>query len=131
MNTVREFDSGEDGGHVTYKNTYDVARAICAEEGLAFTDYFPTAAPATVAVKPAPTDSSENIKNTSLFIVGTAPEAELATSLGYHALVAAEFKPPLDSAFNRVALLGTARMAVLRCRIFNPERWCSLCVDAP
>lgn len=108
VNTVREFDSGEDGGHVTYKNTYDVARAICAEEGLAFTDYFPTAAPATVAVKPAPTDSSENIKNTSLFIVGTAPEAELATSLGYHALVAAEFKPPLDSAFNRVALLGNS-----------------------
>lgn len=108
VNTVREFDGGEDGGHITYKNTYDVARAICAEEGLLFTDYFPTAAPATVAVKPVPTDSSENIKNTSLFIVGTAPEAELATSLGYHALAAAEFKPPLDSAFNRVALLGNS-----------------------
>jgi hypothetical protein len=49
VNTVREFDGGEDGGHIAYKNNYDVARAICMEEGLVFTDYFPTAAPATVA----------------------------------------------------------------------------------
>jgi hypothetical protein len=65
------------------------------------------AVPATVtaksAVKAAPV---ENIKATSLLIFGTPPEAELATSLGYHALAASEFRPPLDSAFNRVALLG-------------------------
>lgn len=51
-------------------------------------------------------DSPEDIKATSLLIFGTAREVELATSLGYNALVASEFKPPLDSRFNRVALLG-------------------------
>ena len=41
-----------------------------------------------------------------MLIFGTTPEAELATSLGYRALAASEFKPPLDPAFNRVVLLG-------------------------
>lgn len=43
VSTVREFDGGEDGGQKTYKNNYDCARAICAEEGLNFEDYFPKA----------------------------------------------------------------------------------------
>ena len=43
VSTVREFDGGEDGGQKTYKNNYDCARTICAEEGLNFEDYFPKA----------------------------------------------------------------------------------------
>jgi hypothetical protein len=63
--------------------------------------------PQQVTAKPAvKAEPVENIKSTSLFIVGTAPEAELATSLGYHALAASDFKPPLDPEFDRVALLG-------------------------
>ena len=74
-------------------------------------NYAPTirasAVPASVAAKPAvKAEPLEDIKATSLLIFGTPPEAELASSLGYHALVASDFKPPLDPMFHRVALLG-------------------------
>ena len=50
VSTIREFDAGEDGGHKEYKNNYEVARVICAEEGLNFEDYFPTK-PATTTIQ--------------------------------------------------------------------------------
>jgi hypothetical protein len=51
----------------------------------------------------------EDLKATSLLIFGTTPEAELATSLGYHALVASEFKPPLDPSFNRAVIFSNGK----------------------
>ena len=44
VKSVFEFDAGEDGGHIRYKNMYDCARAICTENGLNFEEFFPQAA---------------------------------------------------------------------------------------
>src|SRR5260370_29991757 len=38
--TIRTFEAGEEGGGRTYGNYYDVAKAICEENGLKFEDYF-------------------------------------------------------------------------------------------
>jgi hypothetical protein len=41
VSTVKEFDSGEDGGQKEYKNAYECGRAICVEEGLSVDKWFP------------------------------------------------------------------------------------------
>ena len=75
-------------------------------------NYAPTIrASAAPAVKAEPV---ENIKDTSLFIFGTAPEVELATSLGYHSLSVSEFKPPLDPAFHRAVLFNNGKDEVFQ-----------------
>lgn len=54
----------------------------------------------------APVNAPEDIKGTSLFIFKTAEEVARAIELGFNALVASDFKPPLDPPFNRVVLCG-------------------------
>jgi hypothetical protein len=73
VSTIREFDGGEDGGNVAHKNNYDVARAICAEENLTFTDYFPPTLPATAA--PATAVDNAAITGTTATAVATATVA--------------------------------------------------------
>jgi len=42
VKAVFEFDRGEDGGRIEYKNMYECARAICREQGLKFEEFFPS-----------------------------------------------------------------------------------------
>ena len=66
-----------------------------------------SAAPATVAAKPVP--APEDVKATSLLIFNTAESAVIAKELGYHSLVASEFKPPLDPRFNRAVIFSNGK----------------------
>ena len=88
--------------------------------------------PQQAAAKPeVKAEPVEKIKNTSLFIFGTALEAELATSLGYHALAAVELKPPLDPAFTRAALFNNGKDEGLSRDLFSyPRNRRSLCTHA-
>ena len=54
VKAVSEFDRGEDGGKIDYKNMYDCARAICKEYSLNFDDYFPPQVAPTPSVAPSP-----------------------------------------------------------------------------
>lgn len=42
VKACREFDAGDDGGHIEYTSMYDAARVICQQAGLKFEDFFPS-----------------------------------------------------------------------------------------
>ena len=66
--------------------------------------------PQQVAAKPAvKAEPVENIKTTSLLIFKTAEYVARATELGFNALVAADFEPPLDPMYNRAVLFGSSQ----------------------
>ena len=52
VKACRDFDAGEEGGKIEYKNMYDVARQICRENNLTFEDYFPKEIAVTISVVP-------------------------------------------------------------------------------
>ena len=66
--------------------------------------------PQQVAAKPAvKAEPVENIKTTSLLIFKTAEYVARATELGFNALIAADFEPPLDPMYNRAVLFGSSQ----------------------
>src|ERR1700733_14346944 len=82
----------------------EIAKAIKKSREIKAKDT--TVAAAKPALKAEPV---ENIKATSLLIFKTAEDVARATVLGFNALVAADFEPPLDPAYNRVVLFGSSQ----------------------
>ena len=58
---------------------------------------------------PLPRHKAEDMRATSLLIFKTAEDVARATELGFNALVAADFKPPLDPTYNRAVLFGSSQ----------------------
>jgi hypothetical protein len=71
---------------------------------IAFDEPTVSAQPTSVAASEA-----EDMKATSLLIFKTAEDVARATELGFNALVAADFEPPLDPVYNRAVLFGSSQ----------------------
>ena len=84
QNFLRDFRTGTAARRSGILGNKEIKRALGFIKKNAATKAAASAAPA------APTNVPEDLKATSLLIFGTTPEAELATSLGYNALVASE-----------------------------------------
>jgi hypothetical protein len=69
----------------------------------------PTAFAEAAQATPVATPKAEDMKATSLLIFKTAEHVARATELGFNALVAADFKPPLDPAYHRAVLFGSSQ----------------------
>ena len=69
----------------------------------------PTAFAEAAQATPVATPKAEDMKATSLLIFKTAEYVARATELGFNALVAADFKPPLDPAYHRAVLFGSSQ----------------------